>query len=442
MSSQFQIVFRGEILDGFELAAVQASAQRRLKAPPEQLVRVFSGKRVVLKKGLTDELATRYAAELQRVGMSVSIEPETVKVTTSAPVMMALDPIGAIDPVFSSSPVKNEPQRVTSRDEPAFDPMKTHLSTIPLEDEPPPPERWSQPTIAVSQKHLSSTQPTIASAPYSDDSSAPTLIVPPRKAGASDPTIVVSRGSSASTPAAPTISSSFAPTMIVPTRTSDEASEPTMIVPPRRGSSSEPTMIVPSARSAASEPTMIVPPRASSASQPTVIVRSNQKLPAAGTGAEAKAESFDAERTLLSSTASIDEYLAQTSDTPSARTPSSTATATVAPADEPEVQCPTCGDKQPKRVYCRRCGHALQLPPKPPVGDSTVTITKRPFPRPPLTPQVATPATPEETVLIEDTPEPEKKSAARKGFLAAPTWLTIGLMFVLLLAAAAWLIFS
>jgi hypothetical protein len=464
MSSQFQIVFSGELLDGFELTTVKANAARRLKAAPEQVDRIFSGKRAVLKKGLAEEVAQRYFAELQRIGMSVKLVPETVNV---AP-LGTEDPIGAIDPLLgaASQPgIRSEPQRVTSRDVPAFDPMKTQITG--MADDSPPPERWSQPTIAISQRHLVSTQPTIAASPSADSSDEPTLIVPPRNRGASEPTIVVTRGGSASSTSANSVnvSSSHAPAMVVPPRHSaaseptiivppkpGDPSAPTMLAPPRHSSAAEPTLIVPPRRSAAAEPTVIVPPRHDASSEPTmisparqaaavqpVILRSNQKLPPNVKTAETE-QPFDPERTLLANLDAVADYqspaseadLAKAAPQPVPRDPAADTSSGV------EVQCPTCGDKQPKRVYCRRCGHALSLPPKPVMGDST--ITKKPFTRPPL--PAPAPVSSQETVLVEDPVEPLTKSATKKGFLAAPTWFTIILMFLLLLAVAGWLIFA
>jgi hypothetical protein len=197
---------------------------------------------------------------------------------------------------------------------------------------------------------------------------------------------------------------------------------------------------VPPRRSAASsEPTMIVPPRQSAAAQPTIIVRSNQKLPSAG---KADAEpGFDSEKTLIAPNDAVEEYLAPAPDAslaPAPQRPSAPHAPSLPSATAEEVQCPTCGDKQPKRVYCRRCGHALSLPPRPSMSESM--ITKKPFTQPPRPP--APRVTNDETVLVDEIAEPLKKSTSKDGFLAAPTWFTIGLMFILLLAIAGWLLFT
>ncbi|HSD36326.1 MAG TPA: hypothetical protein VLC92_02390 [Rhodocyclaceae bacterium] len=378
MALQFQIVFQGKLLDGFELAAVKASAARRLKATPEQVDRLFSGKRAILKKNLPDDTAQRYAGELRRIGMLVVIEPELVK-TPAPDVDSAMhDPIGEIS-IASTAPIaRSEAQRVTSRDEPLFDPMKTQLANIADSVTPLSSERWPQPAIAISQKQLSSTQPTIAMRP----------------------------------------------------RSSNDAAEPTIVVTPGAVSNTS------AKHEACSAPTIIVPPRQSAASDPTIIVRANPTLPPADKNPDDDA-GFDSEKTLIANNEAIESYLSPDSAEIMQPTPvPRTQVPTTASATGEEVQCPTCGDKQPKRVYCRRCGHALSLPPKQAsMGEST--ITKKAF-----TPLPKRPAVNEETVLVPQHDEPQTKSAAKSEFLAAPTWLTIGLMFVLLLAVAGWLLFA
>ncbi|KAF7597802.1 MAG: hypothetical protein CGU28_16540 [Candidatus Dactylopiibacterium carminicum] len=50
-------------------------AARRLKASPEQIQQLFSGRAAVLKKGIGQELSERYIRELGRIGMIVHMQP-------------------------------------------------------------------------------------------------------------------------------------------------------------------------------------------------------------------------------------------------------------------------------------------------------------------------------------------------------------------------------
>ncbi len=77
MSSQFRIVFSGKILEGFDYPEVKRSAERKLQAGSEQVERLFSGKRATIKKGLAEAQANRYYAALRRIGMDVSVQPES-----------------------------------------------------------------------------------------------------------------------------------------------------------------------------------------------------------------------------------------------------------------------------------------------------------------------------------------------------------------------------
>lgn len=72
----YRVVFSGEIAAGFEPAAVFQSAKQRMKASPTQMDKVFSGRKVVLKKGMTDKEGAYYVAELQKIGMRVFLERE------------------------------------------------------------------------------------------------------------------------------------------------------------------------------------------------------------------------------------------------------------------------------------------------------------------------------------------------------------------------------
>jgi len=75
MATEYRVVFAGAVLDGHEVEEVRQTAGKRLKVTPEQLVRLFSGKPVVLKKGLDMSAVEQYVAELNHIGMKVRVEP-------------------------------------------------------------------------------------------------------------------------------------------------------------------------------------------------------------------------------------------------------------------------------------------------------------------------------------------------------------------------------
>lgn len=72
----FRVVFCGEIAPGFSKTAVIAAAAQRMKATQAQIDKVFSGRKVTLKKGLSDQHGAYYVTELKKMGMLVSLERE------------------------------------------------------------------------------------------------------------------------------------------------------------------------------------------------------------------------------------------------------------------------------------------------------------------------------------------------------------------------------
>lgn len=71
-----KVVFWGQILPGFTQAGVMHTAERRLRLPLGQVERIFSGAKVVLKRGLDSGLAVRYRSELAQIGMRVELESD------------------------------------------------------------------------------------------------------------------------------------------------------------------------------------------------------------------------------------------------------------------------------------------------------------------------------------------------------------------------------
>ena len=69
----FEIVFRGDILIGQPLAAVKVRMGQLFKLPPEQVDKLFTGKAVVLKRGLDQATAGKYKAAIAKAGAQVTI---------------------------------------------------------------------------------------------------------------------------------------------------------------------------------------------------------------------------------------------------------------------------------------------------------------------------------------------------------------------------------
>ncbi|MFT3956745.1 MAG: DUF805 domain-containing protein [Piscinibacter sp.] len=74
MSAPVQLVFCGEVLEGFRLDDVQRELGRVLQADEPRLKQLFSGRRTVLKRGLVAADAQRYVSRLAAMGARVHVE--------------------------------------------------------------------------------------------------------------------------------------------------------------------------------------------------------------------------------------------------------------------------------------------------------------------------------------------------------------------------------
>jgi hypothetical protein len=70
---QFDIIFRGDIVFGHQLAAVKAKLQNLFKADAAKIDALFSGRPVPLKRGLDHESAQKYKDALIKAGAQVDI---------------------------------------------------------------------------------------------------------------------------------------------------------------------------------------------------------------------------------------------------------------------------------------------------------------------------------------------------------------------------------
>ena len=70
-----QLVFRGECLDGHDLQTVRCAVAGALKLDEGRASRLFSGKRVVLRRGVGAAAAHRYIARFALMGALLHAEP-------------------------------------------------------------------------------------------------------------------------------------------------------------------------------------------------------------------------------------------------------------------------------------------------------------------------------------------------------------------------------
>ncbi|MBE0502385.1 MAG: hypothetical protein IBX47_13220 [Desulfuromonadales bacterium] len=87
----FRIVTSGKIVAGRDRVAVEANLQQLTKFGSEKLAKLFTGRTVVIKSGLTAATAERYRAALTRAGMACtvlkvpSVESSTIQMATTVP---------------------------------------------------------------------------------------------------------------------------------------------------------------------------------------------------------------------------------------------------------------------------------------------------------------------------------------------------------------------
>lgn len=277
MEPTYRVVFRGELLPGFELSSVKQAAEVRLKAPAGMVTQLFSGRRVILKKGISIEVGSRYLAELENLGMKAAVEEEA----------------------SADAAIVDEKPAPTAA--PAAPPAAPSVALAP-HSEPVIPELT-------------------ASLPHDLGAYAPpteAAIFAPRGTPA-DATVFVPRNA----PLDATESVRSTDTQ----KAFEVGAEPTIFVP--RNAGSEPTMLVePSAvnqrpsYAAPAEPTVFVPKTAETEqglANATDSFASNRLPPAEATvfvprpSINEIKRSFDSERTLIASAETLAEYFSATS---------------------------------------------------------------------------------------------------------------------------------
>jgi uncharacterized membrane protein YhaH (DUF805 family) len=132
MTTNVQMVFQGEVLDGFPVGEVKRRLAQALKLGDERLAQLFSGERTVLKDSIEADVARRYVEQLALLGARVHLEP--------------------VDESADATPL---PQ----------------LPDVPTSDEPPPPP-WGTPPRPSRPAPLSPLLPPSAPSPIAPARSA------------------------------------------------------------------------------------------------------------------------------------------------------------------------------------------------------------------------------------------------------------------------------
>ncbi len=105
MSNQeFDIIFRGDIVFGHQLADVKQRLQKLFKADAAKVDALFSGRPVPLKRGLDQASAEKYKEALTRAGAQVDIVPggETKPVSVSVARPLPTPPASTSTPIAAA----------------------------------------------------------------------------------------------------------------------------------------------------------------------------------------------------------------------------------------------------------------------------------------------------------------------------------------------------
>jgi len=80
----FQLIFKGERVQGTDEQTARANAMALFKATTAQVDRMFSGQRVVIRNRLDEPTALKYQAVLRKNGLLAHIEPMDDQPTSSS----------------------------------------------------------------------------------------------------------------------------------------------------------------------------------------------------------------------------------------------------------------------------------------------------------------------------------------------------------------------
>lgn len=107
MTRRYQLVFQGELREGFLAEDVHQALGDQLKLDAARLARLFSGRRIVLKRDVDEERAHRYIRQFAQMGAVLHLEadaaaapdvraPASVPIAAAKPVPAAARPVATV----------------------------------------------------------------------------------------------------------------------------------------------------------------------------------------------------------------------------------------------------------------------------------------------------------------------------------------------------------
>lgn len=123
METPVRLVFAGSVRDGFDRDTVKQRLGQWLKLEPARLDTLFSGRPVVLKRGLPADQAAAWVQRFAALGAELQVEPDTPRpaaptpaaapLTPEPPMRLAPDP--AVDEVTCPNCGEKQPRRILCR---------------------------------------------------------------------------------------------------------------------------------------------------------------------------------------------------------------------------------------------------------------------------------------------------------------------------------------
>ena len=106
---QFAVVFKGEVVEGADPAQVRANLAKLFKADAQRIEALFSGKTVVVKKGVDEDTAQHYIAVLSKAGAVAAIVDTTAKTqAVSKPAAESVKPKQKSEPATPQAAVTTQ----------------------------------------------------------------------------------------------------------------------------------------------------------------------------------------------------------------------------------------------------------------------------------------------------------------------------------------------
>lgn len=118
MDVPVRLVFAGSVKDGFDRDTVKLQLGQWLKLDADRLEALFSGRRVVIKKGLAADQAAAWVQRFARLGATLAIEPdlETLQSQREAPAApAALDLAAPVEDIVCPACGERQPKRILCR---------------------------------------------------------------------------------------------------------------------------------------------------------------------------------------------------------------------------------------------------------------------------------------------------------------------------------------